>query len=74
MTLYADADGALSLHRTEGATEVPFELADGYRVGPGFTGVLAIFGPHRHARHDARRSADRAHAAAGLRQADRHVD
>jgi hypothetical protein len=43
VTVYADADGALSFYSSKGATEVPFELADGYRVGPGFTGVLAIF-------------------------------
>jgi hypothetical protein len=45
VTLYADADGELSFHRTEGATAVPFEIVDGYRVAEGFTGVSMIFGP-----------------------------
>lgn len=45
ITLYSDSDGALSFYPSEGATAVEFELADGYRVGEGFTGVRMILGP-----------------------------
>lgn len=45
VTLYADRDGALSFHPGPVASPVPFELADGYRVDEGFTGVRMIFGP-----------------------------
>jgi hypothetical protein len=47
VTLYADthADGALSFYPAPDAVEVVFELAEGYRVAEGFTGVRAIFGP-----------------------------
>lgn len=45
VTLYANDDGALSFYRKDdGATELPFELADGYRVGEGLGGLLCIFG------------------------------
>jgi len=46
VTLYADDDGALSFYPSEGASPVPFELADGYRLEGGLVGGrVAIFGP-----------------------------
>lgn len=46
VTLYADADGALSFYPSVGAKPVPFELADGYRLEGGLVGGrVAIFGP-----------------------------
>jgi hypothetical protein len=46
VTLYAGpaTDAALSFYPTEGALPVAFELADGYRIDAGFTGVRMIFG------------------------------
>lgn len=46
VTLYAGpkTDSTLSFYPSEGATEITFELADGYRVDEGFTGVRMILG------------------------------
>jgi hypothetical protein len=45
VTLYADADGALSFYPSDGASAVPFELAEGYRLEGGLVGGrVAIFG------------------------------
>jgi hypothetical protein len=46
VTLYADSDGALSFYPSDGASPVPFELADGYELKGGLVGGrVAIFGP-----------------------------
>jgi len=47
VTLYAGpaTDSRLSFYPSDGAVEVTFLLADGYRVGEGFTGVRQILGP-----------------------------
>jgi hypothetical protein len=47
VTLYAGpgTDGKLSFYPSDRCTTVGFELADGYRIGEGFTGVRMILGP-----------------------------
>jgi hypothetical protein len=43
LTLYANSEGALSFHDSPGAEAVPFELADGYRIGEGIGGAAATY-------------------------------
>lgn len=47
VTLYAGpaTDARLSFYPSDGATAVAFDLADGYSIGEGFTGVRMILGP-----------------------------
>jgi hypothetical protein len=47
VTLYAgpSTDGGLTFYPSDDTIAVRFELADGYRVGEGFTGVRMVFGP-----------------------------
>jgi len=45
VTIYADAEGALSFYRTPDSTEVPCELTEGYRIDDGLYGGRRVFGP-----------------------------